>query len=101
MRSGIRIREAEADDAEAIARVMIDGMRSVFVGLVPDHVLEWPESAANWKKGLIEGLGKDVFLDVAQAENGLVVAFVMGGASQTNTLYQGEVLQLNVLPEYQ
>jgi ribosomal protein S18 acetylase RimI-like enzyme len=97
----MKVREAVAEDAEAIARVMIDGMRSVFTGLVPDHLLEWPESVVGWRKTLTNDLNNGTFLDVAQAENGLVVAFVMGAPSQANPLYEGEVLQLNVLPQYQ
>jgi ribosomal protein S18 acetylase RimI-like enzyme len=101
MKQDIRVREAVLADAEALARVNIDAMRSAFAGLVPRHLLEWPDSVANWKKGLTEGLGKDVFLDVVQAENGLVVGYVMGGPNQANPLYEGEVMVLNVLPDYQ
>jgi hypothetical protein len=76
-------REAVADDAEAIAKVMIDGMRSVFVGLVPDHLLEWPESVVGWRKTLTDDLVNGTFLDVAETENGLVVGYVMGGKSSS------------------
>jgi hypothetical protein len=45
----ILVREAVPDDAEAIAKVMIAAMRSAFQGLVPEHCLECPDSAAEWK----------------------------------------------------
>ncbi len=94
------MRAATVDDAETVANVMISAMRSAFDGLVPQHCLEWPDSAADWKKSLTNGLGEGVFLDVAQAENGLVAGYVMGGPTQGDPLYQGEVLHVNVLPNY-
>jgi ribosomal protein S18 acetylase RimI-like enzyme len=96
----ILVRAAVPDDAEAIAQVMIGAMRSAFDGLVPKCCLEWPDSAADWKKTLTKGFNAGGFLDLAQIENGLVVGYVMGGPSQ-NDLYPGEVLQLNILPDYQ
>ena len=101
MKPDILIREAVVEDAEALARVMIDAMQSAFVGLVTQELLQWPDSVANWKKGLTEGFGDDMFLDVAETENGLVLGYVMGGASQGHPAYPGEVMQLHVLPDYQ
>ncbi len=97
----ILVREAVPDDAEAIAQVMIGAMRSAFNELVPEHCLEWPDSAADWKKTLTKGFEAGVFLDVAEAENGRVVGYVMGGPTQNDDLYQGEVMQLNILPDTQ
>jgi len=97
----IVIREALPDDAEAIAHVMVTAMQSAFRGIVPEYCLEWPDSAANWKKTLTNGLDGGVFLDVAQAEDGLVVGYAMGGPSTTDTAYRGELIQLSVLPNYQ
>jgi ribosomal protein S18 acetylase RimI-like enzyme len=97
----ILVREAIPEDAEAIAEVMITAMRSAFQGIVPEHCLEWPDSAAKWKKTLANGFEAGVFLDMALAENGLVVGYVMSGPTQSDDLYRGEVLQLSVLPDYQ
>jgi GNAT superfamily N-acetyltransferase len=97
----ILVRGAVPEDAEAIASVMIGAMRSAFDGLVPEHCLEWPDSAANWKKSLTNGFEAGGFLDVAQAENGLVVGYVLSGPTQNNGLYHGEIIHLHVLPGYQ
>lgn len=97
----ILVRGAMPEDAEAIARVMIGAMRSAFDGLVPERNLEWPNSAADWKKTLTKGFEAGGFLDVAQAENGLVVGYVMSGPTQNNDLYHGEIMHIHVLPGYQ
>jgi GNAT superfamily N-acetyltransferase len=101
VKNNILVRGALVDDAEAVAGVMIAAMRSAFDGLVPQHCLEWPDSAADWKKSLTNGLGEGVFLDVAQAEDGRVVGYVMGRPRQGDPLYPGEVLHIHVLPNYQ
>jgi GNAT superfamily N-acetyltransferase len=97
----ILIRDAVPDDAEAIAAVMINGMRSAFQGVVPDHCLQWPDSAANWKKALTEGFDAGEFLVVAQADDGTMVAYALGGLYHDDPVYRGELKQLNVLPAYQ
>jgi ribosomal protein S18 acetylase RimI-like enzyme len=89
------------EDAEAISGVMISAMRGAFQGLVPEHCLEWPNSATDWKKTLTNGFEAGGFLDVAQDENGLVVGYVMSGPTQNNDLYHGEIIHLHVLPAYQ
>jgi GNAT superfamily N-acetyltransferase len=96
----ILIREAVADDAEAIAAVMINGMRSAFQGVVPDRCLQWPDSAANWKKALMEGFDAGDFLVVAQADDGKRIAYALGGFYLDDPNYRGELKQLNVLPAY-
>jgi ribosomal protein S18 acetylase RimI-like enzyme len=89
-----------ADDAEVLAEVMIAALRGAFQGIVPDHILEWPDSVTNWRRGFAEGFGDGVFLDVALADDGMVVGYVMGGLSG-DAAYQGEVISLMVLPTYQ
>jgi ribosomal protein S18 acetylase RimI-like enzyme len=80
---------------------MIAAMRSAFRGIVPQQNLEWPDSAANWKRGLTNGLGAGIFLDVAQTQDGLVIGYAMGGPSTVDPAYQGELIHIHVLPDYQ
>jgi ribosomal protein S18 acetylase RimI-like enzyme len=95
----ISIRDANPDDADSLAHVLISAMQGAFRGLVPEYCLQWPNSAANWRQSLTEGLGDDTFLIAAQTAD-TVVAYAMGGRSDDPT-YRGELKQLMVLPSHQ
>ena len=79
MNDGITIRRAAAADAEAIARVRIDGWRRSYKGLVPQGYLDAMSVEASlpmWRR-VLEGPGDIVSVYVAEGENG-VVGFAAG-----------------------
>jgi ribosomal protein S18 acetylase RimI-like enzyme len=101
----IHIRDATLDDAPALARVIITATQAAFHGRVPERCLNWlteDESAANWRRALgTGGMPEGTFLVVAADVDGLVVGYAMGGRSEADPGYDGELKQLQVLPAYQ
>jgi GNAT superfamily N-acetyltransferase len=97
------VREVVPSDADALAHVLITGIHTTFEGIVPDRCLRFTEteSAANWKRTLTEGLDEGDFMFVLQTEAGIVMGYAWGGPSGDDTLYQGELKQLVILPAYQ
>ena len=98
----VRIRAADLTDAAAIARVHVDSWRTAYCGLVPDSYLarlSYEESEATWCRILGEGAGKCLF--VAEADNGGVVGFALGGPGRArdpvDPTYQGELWGIQIL----
>ncbi len=81
----MRVREAHAADAPAIARVHVDSWRTTYRGIIPDEVLaglSYAEREAMWTKILADTTGPG-FRYVAEDEAGEIVGFAAGGAEQT------------------
>ena len=79
MSEGITIRRAAADDAEAIARVRIEGWRRSYKGLVPQGYLDAMSVEASlpmWQR-VLETSGDVVSVYVAERD-GEVVGFAAG-----------------------
>lgn len=98
------IRTAQPQDSEAIADVMIDSIRDVFHGLVPEQCLNWitrEESASNWRQTIVEHTGRAAtsFRVVVDA-HGTIAGYVFAGLQDDST-YPVEIHGLSVRPEAQ
>ena len=67
-RSNLAFRDARAGDAEALAHILVTANEAAFRGRIPDQCLAFTEaeSAANWRRTLLEGLPPDDFLVIAE-----------------------------------
>ena len=100
-----KIREAREEDAAALAACVIEPIRAVFRGRVPEQCLAWltvEESTENWRRWFRRREGDDGrFLLVAEVEEGRVVGCALGGRQTEEPPYEGELFLLGVLPAYQ
>lgn len=102
MRSSGVIRDVRIDDAEALAHILITANETAFRGRVPDRCLDFTEaeSAANWRRMLVDGLPPgDVFV-VAETSGGAPIGHAWGGPCD-DPAYRGELRQIAVLPSEQ
>lgn len=99
----ITLRDVTAQDAAALAQVLVTANDDAFRGRVPDHILDFSEeeSATNWQVMLDEGLPPDDFMVLAQTGAGKVVGYTWGGPFSSDPRYRGELRQIAVLPAYQ
>ncbi len=100
----IKIRQATARDAKAIARVHVDTWRDTYVGIIPDRILlgmsHRRHSAARPVEFGKRRNGHTVM--VAEDSRAGVVGFgSCGRASYANLPHDGEVYTLYVLADYQ
>lgn len=105
------IRIATTDDAPALARVLVDTIRSAHRGQIPDELLLKPplaeayaESETNWRRSIQEiadGDNPQAQIFVAQDETGAVVGLTMAGPPKQELLpNSGEIYTLYVLPSH-
>jgi ribosomal protein S18 acetylase RimI-like enzyme len=97
------IRAAVATDADALARVMIDGTQHAFRGRVPDRCLAWitpEESARNWRRTIETRLNESDTLLVAE-DAGRVVGFCMAKAIDDEPGFDAELKNMGVEPSQQ
>ena len=94
----ILIRPAQVGDADAIARVLVDGWRAGYRGLVPDEVLarlDIEERAARWRE-----LIPDTTVLVAELDGELAgVVSLAIPARELDDAAVGEITVLYVAPE--
>ncbi len=99
-----RIREANCDDAPAIARVHVDSWRTAYRGIVPDDVLaklSYEERTSTWTWGLSH-LELREFHYVAEDEAEGVIGFVSGGPERSgDPVYTGELYRIWLLERHQ
>lgn len=106
------IRIATLEDAPALARVLIDTIRSAHRGQVPDEALlkqplaeAYAESEANWRRALQEianGDNPQAQIFVAEDETGTVVGLTMVGPPKQALLpNSGEIYTLYVRQSHQ
>ena len=104
MERGVRIREAEASDAEAIARVRVQSWQSTYRGLLPEEYLQSlsvDDHARNWRS-ILSARGLQGFTYVAESEDGTVTGFALGGAERTgDARYTGELYAIYLLQAQQ
>lgn len=97
------IREAEARDAEQIARVHVATWRSTYPGQVPDSILvgmSEQRHAEMWRRSVVQPRGDMVF--VADHPRDGVVGFASCGPLRGSNLpYAGEVYTLYVQQDHQ
>ncbi|MEP6985223.1 MAG: GNAT family N-acetyltransferase, partial [Chloroflexota bacterium] len=90
-------------DALCLAHIVVSANEHAFRGLVPDQCLEFSEaeSSANWQRTLSKGLPSDDFMLVAETPTNECVGYVWAGPNPKDRVFQAELKQINVLPEYQ
>lgn len=96
------IREADAADAPAIARVHVESWRTTYRGIVPDDYLA-NLSVERRARFWAETLGRrdaPEFAYVATDETGAVIGFAAGGPEREgDPVYTGEVYAIYLLAE--
>jgi GNAT superfamily N-acetyltransferase len=95
------IREAQIDDAVALARIHVDSWRTTYAGIVPDDYLaslSYDQREQTWRETLADR-GRADFTLVAESAQGEVIGFATGGPERSgNRDYCGELyaIYLNV-----
>ncbi|MCP3032454.1 GNAT family N-acetyltransferase [Halobacillus sp. A1] len=84
----MKVREAVAGDAEAIAKVSVDCWKTTYKGIVPTTYLKNMSYAKRYKKWKKQILIEDVQTYVGQKENGEVVGFCDGGPVRKENLHE-------------
>lgn len=108
----MNIRLAQAEDADALARVIVDTGRVAHRGQMPDEALirqpleeAYAESARNWARTLAAIAASDApqeCIYVAEDETGAIVGLCMGGPPRQNVQAKsGEVYVLYVQESHQ
>jgi ribosomal protein S18 acetylase RimI-like enzyme len=100
----MQIRKATLADAPAIAGIHMESWRSTYRGLVSDSFLDnlrFEERLSRWERRLAD-LENGSFAYVAEAAEGHVVGFALGGPERTGHHdYKGELWSLHVAASYQ
>ncbi|KUG03732.1 gcn5-related [hydrocarbon metagenome] len=100
----MRVRNAQIEDAGAIAKVNVDTWRSAFCGLISDSflaALSYDDREKNFKDfiGQTDAIS---FACVAEDDEGNVLGFAMGGKEREGIQpYAGEIYALYVLQRWQ
>jgi len=99
----MEIREAEINDAAAIARVHVDCWRTTYEGIVPEDYLaklSYSQREGMWRHILRPGADK-AYVYVAYEASG-VVGFASGGPQRSGSLpYAGELYTIYILDTFQ
>jgi len=100
----IRVRKANADDAEAIARVQVDTWRTTYQGIVSEEYLSnrsYDRPRRMWERFLLDEKSQNSVY-VAEDDSGKVLGFVSCGPDRDNDpTYRGETYAVYVLQETQ
>jgi ribosomal protein S18 acetylase RimI-like enzyme len=100
----IRVRKANADDAEAIARVQVDTWRTTYQGIVSEEYLSnmsYDRLRQMWERFLLDEKSQNSVY-VAEDDSGKVLGFVSCGPDRDNDpTYRGETYAVYVLQETQ
>jgi ribosomal protein S18 acetylase RimI-like enzyme len=100
----LKLRDVRADDASALAHVLVTANLANYRGLVPEQCLTFTEaeSAANWSRSLNAGLPpRDFMYLVEDGTHGGVIGYGWAGPTENDGTFRGELRQINLLPEYQ
>jgi ribosomal protein S18 acetylase RimI-like enzyme len=100
----ICIRRANTDDAEELAKVHIDTMRSTYHGIYPDEFLSnlsYDRARRMWETTQLDPKSQDAVY-VAEDEARSIVGFAVCGPDRDNDpVYKGEIIGLYVLQKMQ
>jgi ribosomal protein S18 acetylase RimI-like enzyme len=100
----IRIRKAEVKDAEGIAKVHIDTMRTTYQGIYPADFLSslsYGKAGHTWETVYLSPKSHDAVY-VAEDDSKKIVGFVIYGKDRDNdTVYKGEVIGVYMLRSMQ
>ncbi len=101
----MNIREANLDDAAAIAKVHVDAWRTTYRGIVPDGYLaklSYTQREQNWHKMLSSAINNYLIVYVVENEYKQIVGFANGGAERNHhPIYQSELYAIYILEAYQ
>ena len=102
--SNVRIREAQVNDAAAIAKVHVDSWRTTYAGIVPDDFLtklSYGQRERNWRN-ILSTPDSTEFVYVAEDAEGSVIGFASGGPERSGDAdYKGELYAIYLLDKYQ
>jgi ribosomal protein S18 acetylase RimI-like enzyme len=100
----IRIRTANTNDAQGIAKVHIDTMRTTHHGILPDEFLSslsYDRARRKWETTYLNPNSQDA-VSVAEDETGNIVGFAICGPDRDNdSVYKGELYGIYVLQKMQ
>ncbi|MFD1065126.1 GNAT family N-acetyltransferase [Oceanobacillus locisalsi] len=95
----MQIRKAKEEDIKSIAKVYVDGWKTTYDGLVPNHYLEsltYEEAEQNWLLFLSDT--NQPFIYIAVNDKGEKIGFA-AGSSTDDDKFGGELYALYLLPE--
>ena len=103
--TGVAIRRARPDDAEAIARIHVETWRATYAGLLPDRYLVGMSQQGQsfvWQRAIARR-GRNEAILVARADGGgPIVGFGNAGPARSNLApYKAEVYTLYVALDWQ
>lgn len=101
----LNIRQANVEDALAIAKVHIETWRTTYKGILSEEYLarfSLQERENRWQKMLDTAAKDNHFTYVAEDLNKQIVAFADGGKERTNDpIYKSEIYAIYILEAYQ
>ena len=97
----MKIRQAKLQDAQAIARVMVDTWRTTYAGIVADSFLQslsYQERETRWRELLAIEEAGERFTWVAEDDEGRIVGYISGGAERSGEEpgYSGELYAIYI-----
>ncbi len=99
----MRIRVATPDDADQVARILVDTWRAAYAHIFPAEflaALSYEERAVRWRNRLAEA-GPELFTLVVEACDGELSGLVSGGVEHDGVAgYDGEIYAVYVAPAH-
>jgi L-amino acid N-acyltransferase YncA len=102
MEDGVHIRQAQPDDAAAVARVYIESWHDTYAGILPTPLLcaMTPRGqAARWRAS-IGARGREAVLVAERRQSGVVGMTSFGPARDRSLGFDGEIYTLYVDPDH-
>ena len=100
----IRIRRANTNDAQGIARVHIDTWRTTYHGILPDEFLSslsYDRARRKWETTYLNPNSQDT-ISVAEDESGNILGFAIYGADRDDDpVYKGELYGIYIIQRMQ
>jgi GNAT superfamily N-acetyltransferase len=98
-----KIRQAQLDDAEAMARVIVDGWHTTYGGIMPDDFLESMKASEHAKgtRELLKRLGDDSRALVAERDGEIVGTIIVTPPIYPVADFKAEIVSFYVLRSYQ
>ena len=100
----LTIRQADVDDAAAIASVHVSAWRSTYTGLIPQHYLDSltiENRTISWVR-LLQRSRAGLITMVSEDHDGQIIGFISGGpVRHRDPRFQAEISSLYVLKDHQ
>ena len=100
----MRIRLAQLDDADGMARVHVDSWRAAYKGIIPaEHLasLSYEQRTARWRDNLAAPAKAGAFVYVAVNDAGRIAGLAGGGPERDgDPNYQGELYAIYLHTDY-